>query len=102
MSSYPGADRILAGRPSTHAKPFRRPKGRVAYPRRITLDLDDERYEWLKEQVWEHRIEGGMAALLRSLIDDASRHNGTVEPHHQRGPGARTQRVQTQLRKYTS
>lgn len=63
------ADRILAGAERPARPPFRRPSGRVSYPRRVTLDLDDERYEWLKEEAWQSRTPGGIAGLLRAVID---------------------------------
>lgn len=72
MMGNPSTERILAGASRAPSQPFRRPSGRAAYPRRVTLDLDDERYDWLKQQVWEHRIPGGIAGLLRALIDDAA------------------------------
>lgn len=71
-------DRLLAGAERPAAEPFRRPSGRVSYPRRVTLDLDDERYEWLKEQAWQSRIPGGIAGLLRATIDLLSRVDGRV------------------------
>lgn len=62
-------DRLLAGVGQPAPAPFRRPSGRASYPRRVTLDLDDERYEWLKDQAWRSRIPGGIAGLLRAAID---------------------------------
>jgi hypothetical protein len=62
-------ERLLAGAAQPAPSPFRRPSGRASYPRRVTLDLDDERYEWLKEQAWQSRIPGGIAGLLRAVID---------------------------------
>ncbi len=49
------------------AEPFRRPTGRASYPRRITLDLDDARYQWLRSLAYEARIPA--AALLRAALD---------------------------------
>lgn len=62
-------ERLLAAAQRPAPDPFRRPSGRVSYPRRVTLDLDDDRYEWLKEQAWRSRIPGGIAGLLRAMID---------------------------------
>lgn len=61
--------RLLAGAGKSAPAPFRRPSGRASYPRRVTLDLDDDRYEWLKEQAWQSRVPGGIAGLLRATID---------------------------------
>lgn len=47
--------------------PFRRPSGRASYPRRITLDLDDARYRWLRGVAYEARVPA--AALLRAALD---------------------------------
>lgn len=49
------------------APPFRRPSGRASYPRRVTLDLDDERYEFMRRAAWDNRV--AIAELLRSSID---------------------------------
>lgn len=65
----PSTERLLAGAKRLAPEPFRRPSGRVSYPRRVTLDLDDERYEWLKETAWDCRVPGGIAGLLRATID---------------------------------
>lgn len=46
--------------------PFRKPSGRASYPRRVTLDLDDARYDFLRQAAWEHRT--SIAELLRSAI----------------------------------
>lgn len=50
-------------------EPYKRNRGRVSFPRRMTLDLDDVRLEWLKEQAWQSRANGGAAGLLRAAID---------------------------------
>ncbi|MGI8751271.1 MAG: hypothetical protein ACR2MN_02975 [Acidimicrobiales bacterium] len=47
--------------------PFRKPTGRASYPRRVTLDLDDTRYDFMREAAWQHR--SSVAELLRSAID---------------------------------
>lgn len=62
-------ERLLAGAGRPAPMPFKRPNGRASFPRRLTLDLDDARYEWLKEQVWQSRSNGGAAGLLRAAID---------------------------------
>lgn len=55
-----------AAAPST-TTPFRRPSGRASYPRRITLDLDDRRYQWLRTVSYEARVPA--AAILRAALD---------------------------------
>lgn len=62
-------DRIRrsAGADAAAAAPFRRPNGRASYPRRVTLDLDDRRYQFLKHAAWENRV--SIAELLRAAID---------------------------------
>jgi len=49
------------------AAPFRRSAGRASYPRRITLDLDDARYDWLRRAAYDARVPA--ATLLRAAID---------------------------------
>lgn len=44
---------------------------RVSYPHRVTLDLDDDRYEFIKQLVWEERTT--LSELLRALIDTLPR-----------------------------
>jgi len=61
-----GAFRRTEGADSAD-KPFLRPSGRASYPRRVTLDLDDGRYEWIKQAAWESRV--SMTELLRGVID---------------------------------
>ena len=46
--------------------PFRKPPARVSYPRRVTLDLDDARYAFLKEAAWRSRM--SIAELLRATV----------------------------------
>lgn len=61
-------DRISkTARTPAPADPFRRPTGRASYPRRITLDLDDARYQWLRHLAYEARVPA--AALLRAALD---------------------------------
>ena len=47
--------------------PFRRPSGRASFPRRMTLDLDTSRYDWLRHEAYEARLPA--AAILRAAID---------------------------------
>lgn len=47
--------------------PFKRPSGRASFPRRMTLDLDDARFDWLREQAYDARVPA--ATLLRAAID---------------------------------
>ncbi len=46
--------------------PFKRPNGRASFPRRMTLDLDDARYDWLRREAYESRVPA--AELLRAAI----------------------------------
>lgn len=64
--------RLLAASSKPPREAFRRPNGRASFPRRVTLDLDDERYDWCKDQAWEARVPGGIAGLLRAAIDVVS------------------------------
>ncbi len=56
-----------AGGADKAATPFRRPTGRAAYTHRMSLDVDDERYDFLRHAAWEHRVT--IVELLRSAID---------------------------------
>ncbi len=56
-----------AGSNDKNATPFRRPTGRTTYSHRMSLDVDDERYEFLRHAAWQHRVTA--ADLLRSAID---------------------------------
>ncbi len=47
------------------------------YPHRITLDLDDDRYERLREAAYRLRVPA--TALLRSLVDLAATDDATFE-----------------------
>lgn len=62
------------------AEPFRRPSGRASFPRRITLDLDEARYQWLRGLAYEARVPA--AALLRAALDllaaDAKRREAVI------------------------
>lgn len=58
----------------------------MSYPRRVTLDLDDDRYEWLKETAWQLRIPGGIAGLLRAAIDLLASDEALVERAERRRP----------------
>ena len=46
--------------------PFKRPNGRASFPRRMTLDLDDARYDWLRREAYDSRLPA--AELLRAAI----------------------------------
>lgn len=46
--------------------PFRRSNGRASYPHRVSLDLDDERYEWLRAEAYSARVP--IAGLLRAVV----------------------------------
>ena len=46
--------------------PFKRPNGRASFPRRMTLDLDNARYDWLRREAYESRVPA--AELLRAAI----------------------------------
>lgn len=68
-------DRIRkAGAP---AEPFRKSTGRVSYPNRTSLDLNDEQLEWLKEVAWQNRESA--AGFLRLIIDQLRAHPERVE-----------------------
>ena len=61
-------DRISKGVAAPEgATPFRRPSGRASYPRRITLDLDEKRYQWLRKVAYESHVPA--AAILRAAMD---------------------------------
>jgi hypothetical protein len=61
-------DRISKGAAAPEgAMPFRRPSGRASYPRRITLDLDEKRYQWLRKVAYEGHVPA--AAILRAAMD---------------------------------
>jgi len=66
-------DRIRAGQ--APPAPFSRASGRAAYPHRVTLDLDDDRYDWLRAQAYEARVPAAalVRAALDQLADDPSR-----------------------------
>ena len=63
------SERILAGVAKPPVAPFRKGNGRASFPRRMTLDLDDARFEWVRDQAWQARVLGGSAGLLRAAID---------------------------------
>ena len=74
-------DRISkTARAPAPTEPFRRPTGRASYPRRITLDLDEARYQWLRSLAYEARVPA--AALLRAALDvlaaDAKRREAVI------------------------
>lgn len=48
--------------------PFRRPTGKERYPHRISLDLDDEQYEWLRQATWQAGPGSSLTSFLRAAI----------------------------------
>jgi hypothetical protein len=60
-------DRITKATTTPTPEPFRRSTGRASYPRRITLDLDDHRYDWLRQVAYDSRVPA--AAILRAAVD---------------------------------
>jgi len=68
--------------------PFRRPSGRASFPRRMTLDLDTSRYDWLRHDAYEARLPA--AAILRAAIDllreDEALAQRVLERAHQDNP----------------
>lgn len=66
------------------AEPFRRPTGRASYPRRITLDLDEARYQWLRAAAYEARVPA--VILLRTALD-VFRRPAVPGRSRRRGPG---------------
>ena len=68
-------DRIRkAGAPS---EPFKKSTGRVSFPNRTSLDLNDEQLEWLKETAWQNRESA--AGFLRLVIDQLREHPERLE-----------------------
>lgn len=57
-------DRIRKAAPP--AEPFKKSDGRVSFPHRMSLDLTDEQYEWLKEMAWQNRTTA--SGLLRTVL----------------------------------
>lgn len=47
--------------------PSRKSSGRVSFPHRMSLDITDEQYEWLKEASWQNRVSA--SGFLRLIID---------------------------------
>ncbi len=68
-------DRIK--RTNTQAEPFRKSTGRVSFPNRTSLDLNDEQLEWLKEIAWQNRE--SVAGFLRLIIDQMRAHPEKME-----------------------
>lgn len=60
-------DRIRKAQEQTAPTPFRKPSGRASFPRRVTLDLDDERYQFMRRAAYEDHT--SIAELLRAAID---------------------------------
>ncbi len=48
--------------------PFRRPSGRVSYPHRMSLDLDDAQYRWLRAEARDARVSA--SGLIRAVLDE--------------------------------
>lgn len=61
----------------TQGEPFKKSTGRVSFPNRTSLDLNDEQYEWLKEVAWQNRE--SVAGFLRLIIDQLRDHPGKLE-----------------------
>lgn len=61
-------DRIRKATQQPETPAFRKPSGRASYPRRVTLDLDDARYEFMQWAAYEHRT--SIAELLRAVVDE--------------------------------
>lgn len=68
-------DRIK--RTNTQAEPFKKSTGRVSFPNRTSLDLNDEQLEWLKETAWQNRESA--AGFLRLIIDQLRAHPERLE-----------------------
>ena len=64
-----------AGNPTEVVRAARRSGARLNYPHRVSLDVDDDSYQWLQWATYEHRLSS--AELLRGLIT-AARHDDTV------------------------
>lgn len=62
---------------NTQTEPFKKSTGRVSYPNRTSLDLNDEQYEWLKEVAWQNRESA--AGFLRLIIDQLRAHPERLE-----------------------
>ena len=62
---------------STQGEPFRKSTGRVSYPNRTSLDLNDKQLEWLKEVAWQNRE--SVAGFLRLIIDQLQAHPEKLE-----------------------
>ena len=67
-------DRISKG--TAPEAPFQKPTGRVSFPHRMSLDLTDEQYEWLKEVAWQNRESASW--FLRLVIDRLMADEGQV------------------------
>ncbi len=51
---------------------------RVTFPNRVTLDLDDDRYQWLTDTA-DNNGAVGSANLLRAALDHLREHPGTLK-----------------------
>ena len=68
---------------------FKRPNGRASFPRRVTLDLDDERYQLLQRAAYEasspeHR--SSIAEILRALVDALKADPTLLQQETETGP----------------
>jgi len=75
--------------------PFRRPTGRATYPHRLSVDLDPERYNWLRRAAWEKRVAANdlIRAALDLLANDPAALDAAAERQPQR-PRARGRQTQ--------
>lgn len=70
MAGVGGKIRETVARSASAPPAFKRPTGRERYPRRMTLDLDVERADWLRNAVWQAGPGSNGASLLRATIDE--------------------------------
>lgn len=81
-------DRIRRGQSSKAAEPFRRPRGRVSFPHRMTLDLEAGQYRWLRLEARESRVSA--SALIRAVLDELAE-RGTVDLQAARAAAAQAE-----------
>ncbi|MGH9068358.1 MAG: hypothetical protein ACRD0J_12865 [Acidimicrobiales bacterium] len=69
-------ERIRAGAKRAEASPppFRRAEGRASYPHRVSLDLNECQYEFLRHAAWEARLSAAslLRGALQMLVEDES------------------------------
>lgn len=68
MSAGDRIRKATSGSAAEQRPAFRKPSGRASYPRRVTLDLDDDRYAWMRRYAYDSR--STIAELLRAAIDE--------------------------------